>query len=204
MNYLLKLDKISKKFNGKFILKNISLEIGKNEIITVQGASGCGKTTLLKIIAGLIKPESGFLDLRNKKLGYIFQEPRLIPWINAGENIALALEAVGFSRKSALEKSIYYLNEVGLKGFEKNFPHELSGGMQQRVSIARALCIEPDLILLDEPFTGLDQENKNEIKKLVEKMILKSSASGIHITHDLRDLLQYNSKILTLQNGLIS
>ena len=200
MTFVLEMDNVCKKYKRKKILNNLSLKIKKGEIAAVTGPSGCGKSTLLKIISGIVIPEKGEIKVNRKKTGYIFQEPRLLPWSTALENIVLPLISAGENRIDAFKKGKKYIYETGLSGFEKNYPAELSGGMKQRVAIARALSIEPDLVLLDEPFTGLDPLLKSSIKELVEQSVATTSASAILVTHDSSEFLKNTSIVCKLKN----
>jgi len=139
------------------VLNGITLDVGE-EFVAILGPSGCGKTTLLRIIAGLEKPDSGKVVFYGgeAKVGFIFQFPTLLPWLTVLDNVALPLRANGMSWGEAREKARKYLSLVGLQAFEDFYPKELSGGMKQRVNIARALAVEPTVLLMDEPFSYLD------------------------------------------------
>lgn len=158
---LLSLVEIVKTFreNGREVrvLDGVTLDV-ENEFIAILGPSGCGKTTLLRIIAGVEKPDGGKVVYheRNMKVGFVFQFPTLLPWATVLDNVALPLRANGAKWSEAREKASKYLALVGLQGFESFYPRELSGGMKQRVNLARALAIEPTVLLMDEPFSNLD------------------------------------------------
>ncbi len=160
-NIVLELRNIEKTFaedSRKLkVLDGISLDIGE-EFVAILGPSGCGKTTLLRIIAGLEVPDSGEVIIRQKnaRIGFIFQSPTLLPWMTVLENVALPLRVNGLSWKEAKDRARKYLSLVGLQSFEDFYPRELSGGMKQRVNIARALAVEPAILLMDEPFSALD------------------------------------------------
>ncbi|MCR4394886.1 MAG: ATP-binding cassette domain-containing protein, partial [Dehalococcoidales bacterium] len=141
--YVIRLQNISRSFNNLSVLKDICLQVAKNEVIAVLGPSGSGKTTLLRIIAGTLKPDAGEVQVSGNRIGYIFQDHRLLPWRTAQDNIALVLKAIGFDRHRAKEMARHWMDRVGLEGFYEYYPGQLSGGMIQRVSIARALAIEP-------------------------------------------------------------
>jgi len=161
MTVVLSLVEISKTFkqDGRSlpVLDRITLDVGE-EFVAILGPSGCGKTTLLRIIAGLEKPDSGRVVLlrQDAKVGFIFQFPTLLPWLTVLDNVALPLRANGMDWSEARERAKKYLSLVGLQTFEDFFPKELSGGMKQRVNIARALAVEPTILLMDEPFSNLD------------------------------------------------
>jgi len=139
------------------VLDGITLDIGE-EFVAILGPSGCGKTTLLRIIAGLEKPDAGEVIYAQNgfKVGFVFQSPVLLPWSTVLENVALPLRASGLSWDEAKKRARRYLALVGLQSFEDFYPHELSGGMKQRVNLARALAVEPTILLMDEPFSMLD------------------------------------------------
>jgi NitT/TauT family transport system ATP-binding protein len=158
---VLSLVEVTKSFrqNGRVlpVLNGITLDVGE-EFVAIIGPSGCGKTTLLRIIAGLEKPDGGKVVFHGgeARVGFIFQFPTLLPWLTVLDNVALPLRANGMSWSEARERARKYLSLVGLQAFEDFYPRELSGGMKQRVNIARALAVEPTVLLMDEPFSNLD------------------------------------------------
>src|SRR5690606_10502029 len=144
-------------------LNSINLHVRENEFITLVGPSGCGKSTLLKLVSGLVPPSSGEVRVRGQKVeepfpdvGFVFQQPVLLPWRTVLDNVLFSIEMLGQNPKAARQRALELLELAGLKGFENKYPRELSGGMQQRVSICRALVHEPSLLLMDEPFAALD------------------------------------------------
>ncbi|MCC6049511.1 MAG: ABC transporter ATP-binding protein [Thermofilum sp.] len=161
MTPVLSLVEVTKSFrqNGRVlpVLNGITLDVGE-EFVAILGPSGCGKTTLLRIIAGLEKPDGGKVVFHGgeARVGFIFQFPTLLPWLTVLDNVALPLRANGMSWSEARERARKYLSLVGLQAFEDFYPRELSGGMKQRVNIARALAVEPTVLLMDEPFSNLD------------------------------------------------
>jgi len=159
---LISLRGISKEFVSQNsvirVIDSITLDI-KKEFLVILGPSGCGKSTLLRIIAGVEKYSRGeiiYAEGRIPKMGFVFQFPSLLPWMSVIENVALPLKNMGYSREEAEQTAKRYLSLVGLSGFEELYPHELSGGMRQRVNFARALAIQPEILLMDEPFSSLD------------------------------------------------
>jgi len=200
---LLKLNDIKQIFLLKqkkvAVLEDINFTIDEGEFVTLVGPSGCGKSTLLRIIAGLVKPSAGEVVFRgkisneiNSNVSIIFQTFGLLPWLDVTENITLGLEAKGLSLKERLRKAFKYIDLVGLEGFEEAYPRELSGGMKQRVGIARALVMEPELLLMDEPFSALDaftaQNLREEILRLwgSGKLSLKSI---LMVTHNIEEAI---------------
>lgn len=194
-------ENVTMAFGRHILFENLSLDIGPGQVVGIQGPSGAGKSTLLKMAAGLIRPVKGRVRVHASPLGYVFQEPRLLGWYTARENISLALEAAGMSGKAAKETALRCLRDLDLAGFESHYPRELSGGMNQRISIARALSVSPGLLLLDEPFTGLDPALKDRVKEQVRAMAEKTKACVIHVTHSKQELLPGDHALFTLDRG---
>jgi NitT/TauT family transport system ATP-binding protein len=203
---LLSLREISKSYGEKNrkvkVLDNISLDI-YDEFTSIIGPSGSGKTTLLKIIAGVEKPDTGEIKQYTKdlRIGFVFQFPTLLPWETVLENIALPLIANGVSREKAREIAEKYLGLVGLSGFEDFYPHELSGGMRQRVNIARALAIEPTILLLDEPFSHLDPLTAENLRSEILDIWLSGATtvrSIILVTHNVDEAILMSDRIIIL------
>lgn len=152
-------------------LKDINLEVNQGEFMVIVGPSGCGKSTLLDLLAGLTKPSSGQILLDGKAItgpnldrGIVFQQYALFPWKTTLANVEFGLEAKGVPRKERREKALAFLHLVGLKGFENRYPHEISGGMKQRVAIARSLAYDPEVLLMDEPFAALDAQTRETLQ----------------------------------------
>ncbi|MDK2839790.1 MAG: NitT/TauT family transport system ATP-binding protein [Thermosipho sp. (in: thermotogales)] len=188
---LLKLENVSKNFGKLCIFKNINLSISKGEKVALLGPSGCGKTTLLRIIAGLEDAE-GKIEKNFDKIGYIFQESRLIPWKTIYENLKFVSEDS--------KKIDNILKSLKLYEFKDYYPIKLSGGMKQRTNLARALLVEPDLLLLDEPFSSLDIHIKWNLIKDLNTQIDKNHITTILVTHDLKEALMLSDKIYVLSN----
>ena len=178
---MLKIEDLSFSYGTQSIIKNLSLTIEQNGVYAIMGPSGCGKSTLFSLISGLLKPDSGSITTDAEKLSFSFQEARLLPWETAEQNVNFVLG----SKKNALQKARGALLKVGLGEDRTKYPGELSGGMQKRVSLARAFAAGGDLILLDEPFEGLDTETKAGIIENV-KEIGKNSIILL-ITHDINE-----------------
>jgi NitT/TauT family transport system ATP-binding protein len=178
----LEIKNAEKNFQGKTVLDGFSLKFPRTGTVCLFGPSGCGKTTLLNCIAGLLKLDSGeILGTKKQKISYVFQEDRLLPWITAGENVAAVLRGGAAQNAAARE----WLEKVGLSGDADKRPGELSGGMRQRVSIARALAYGGDLYLLDEPFHALDEKSKSDMISLFRRET--ASALKILVTHDPKE-----------------
>jgi len=183
------INNICKSFDDLKVLDNWSLTINKAQRISLLGPSGSGKTTLLRLIAGLEPPESGNILINTDKIAFVFQEPRLIPWRNVRDNLRFVREDADVQR---------ILKELRLDGFEEYFPAQLSGGMQQRVNLARALVTEPDLLILDEAFTSLDLPAKLGIMQDLLNHWQKKHFSMVSVTHDLKEALLLSDRILIL------
>lgn len=207
---ILQLKNINKKFpiEGKElqILKDINLDIKDGEFISIVGASGCGKSTLLKMIIGLHSVSEGDIIIRGNvggasstKVGIAFQEARLLPWLSVYENIEF-----GITKKLSKDESKQQVEElidlVGLKGFENAYPRQLSGGMQQRVSIARALVSDPDILLLDEPFGALDALTRINMQNEVLKIWKRKKKTMILVTHDIDEAIFLSDRIIVLSS----
>ncbi len=187
---MLKIDNLSFSYGNEKIIDRFSIELDGNGIYAIMGPSGCGKSTLFSLICGLLKPDDGSIVYDYKKVSYAFQEPRLIPHMTAAENVNFVLGG----KKSTLEKAKKALQAVGLGSDSEKYPSELSGGMQKRVALARALAFDGDLLLLDEPFTGLDEETKEDIIELIKE--IGKSKLILMITHDGAEAEKCSANIL--------
>ncbi|MDR0880268.1 MAG: ABC transporter ATP-binding protein [Clostridioides sp.] len=181
------------------VLENLSLEIDSDEITVMLGPSGCGKTTLLRVIAGLEKIDSGVIEFKKKgnfqkpKVGFVFQESRLMYWLTVSENI-------GFYDKKGNVDIDKYLDIMNLQKFKNSYPDELSGGMAQRVSIARALSFEPDILLMDEPFSSLDYFLREDMQNEVVRIHKTTNKGIVFVTHDIDEALKIGKKLIVF-NG---
>lgn len=185
----IRISHVSKSFGKLKVLDDLNFEIKKGERVLIFGPTGIGKTTILKMIAGILKADGGSVEVKGT-VGYVFQEPRLLPWKTAVENINLVLS----DRKKAME----WLEKVGLRGFENHYPNSLSGGMKQKVALARALAIEPQILLLDEPLSGLDFKARDEILSLLDKILSANRSTVVYVTHNMKEVSNFTDKVLVL------
>ncbi len=188
-------------------LSDIDLEINKGDFISLIGPSGCGKTTLLRLIADLEKPTGGMLKVNgispeearlNRDYGYVFQSPALYPWRTVEGNLKLPLEIMGVEKAEQNKRAREALEMVDLTGFEKKFPWQLSGGMQQRVSIARALTFYPDLLLMDEPFGALDEIVRDQLNEHFHRLWEQTHKTVVFVTHSIPEAAYLSTKILVM------
>ena len=200
----IKTENISKSFivdNKKInVINNINFESADDSITIILGKSGCGKTTFLRLLSGLEKADSGMVIIENNaKISIVFQEPRLMPWLNVFDNITF-----GMAKENKNNDNIYELiNMIGLSEFSKAYPYQLSLGMMQRVSIARALANDGDIILMDEPFASLDYFTRESLQNEIINIYKKNKKSIIFVTHSIDEALILGSKIIIFENGNI-
>ena len=194
------LKNISKSYGTLRVLNNISLEIESNRILTIMGPSGCGKTTLLRIIANLEQPSSGeviYNDINIQDIGYIFQKLYVFPWLTVKQNVQFGIKIKGEEKEDEIDEILEYL---GLAKFHGYYPYQISGGMLQRVAIARSLVLRPRLILMDEPFGDLDYRNKHQLYELIFDLKQKYGVTFILVTHDVNEALHIADTIVILSD----
>jgi NitT/TauT family transport system ATP-binding protein len=188
-------------------LSNVSLQVAEGEFVSFIGPSGCGKTTMLRVVADLQQPTSGTLLVNGmsaeqarleRRYGYVFQAPALFPWRTIEKNITLPLEVMGFSSAEQRQRAARYLALVNLTGFERKFPWQLSGGMQQRVSIARALSFDPELLLMDEPFGALDEIVRDHLNEQLLQLWDKTGKTVLFVTHSIPEAVFLSTKIVVM------
>jgi NitT/TauT family transport system ATP-binding protein len=188
-------------------LSNVSLQIAEGEFVSFIGPSGCGKTTMLRVIADLQQPSSGTLSVNGmtaenarlaRSYGYVFQAPALFPWRTIEKNLKLPLEIMGFSESEQKIRAERYLSMVNLKGFERKFPWQLSGGMQQRVSIARALSFDPAMLLMDEPFGALDEIVRDHLNEQLLQLWKSTEKTVLFVTHSIPEAVFLSTKIVVM------
>jgi NitT/TauT family transport system ATP-binding protein len=186
-------------------LDSINLGFPRGQMTTLLGPSGCGKTTLLKIIAGLLDATSGQVLINGKEVtgpgperAFVFQDFALLPWATALRNVAFGLELAKVPKAEREEKARHYINEVGLSGFENKYPHELSGGMRQRVGLARALVVNADILLMDEPFSAVDEQNRRKFQEDLLHLLADENKSVIFVTHSIEEAVYVSDQIVLL------
>ena len=186
-------------------LQPTNLDIPRNDFVTILGPSGCGKSTLLRIVAGLDKPSTGSVTLAGQPVkgpgadrGMVFQSYTLFPWLTIRENVAFGLREKGMAEKEKNEIVDSYLDKVGLRGFENHWPKQLSGGMQQRTAIARALANNPRILLLDEPFGALDNQTRGLMQELLLGIWEREQKTVIFVTHDIEEAVFMASRVVTM------
>ena len=197
---------VSKVYEGGVeALNSITLDFPKGQLTSLLGPSGCGKTTLLKIIAGLIPATAGEVSVDGKKVtgpgperAFVFQDFALMPWADVMRNVAFGLELKGvkrFERESIASK---YIEAVGLKGFERAYPHELSGGMRQRVGLARALSVDAKVLLMDEPFSAVDEQTRRKFQEDLLQLISRERKTFIFVTHSIEEAVYVSDRVVLL------
>ncbi len=195
---MIRFHQVFKSFGGAPVLNDISFEINPHETVALLGPSGSGKTTILRLIAGTLKPDSGIIEIDSSRIGYVFQDHRLLPWRTALDNITLVLRAAGLDITSARQKAQSWMNLMKLKDFCHYYPGQLSGGMMQRVSLARAFAIEPEIMLMDEPFNSLDAGLTDLLLRQTRKILANYRTTTIYVTHDLVEALSIAERIFLI------
>ncbi|WP_338448025.1 ABC transporter ATP-binding protein [Niallia oryzisoli] len=194
---------IDSKKNEVTALKDINFSIEQQEFVVLVGPSGCGKSTLLNIVGGLMSPSTGQVYFeggsgKDPKLGIVFQEIALFPWRTVYQNVIFGLQENGASKKECEEKGKYYIDMVGLTGFENAYPKQLSGGMKQRAGIARALSVEPDLLLMDEPFSALDAQTRTLMQEELLTIWDRTRLSTLYVTHNIQEAVYLGDRVIVL------
>ncbi|MCY4166677.1 MAG: ABC transporter ATP-binding protein [Rhodobacter sp.] len=197
--------KISKNFGDVEALNDLSLEFPRGQLTSLLGPSGCGKTTLLKIIAGLLEPTSGDVEVNGRKVtgpgpdrAFVFQDFALLPWASVIRNVAFGLELRGVARSEREAVAEDYIRQVGLAGFEKAYPHELSGGMRQRVGLARALAVDAKVLLMDEPFSAVDEQTRRKFQEDLLGLVQDQRKTFIFVTHSIEEAVYVSDQVAIL------
>jgi NitT/TauT family transport system ATP-binding protein len=203
---------VEKRYTGKgspeggtLALDAFTLDMAQAEIVSIVGPTGCGKSTALNILAGFEQPSSGtvavdgsLVSAPSASRGVVFQQPSLFPWLTVLANVVLGVKCQGGSREDYEPRAFQLLEEVGLKGFEHHYPYQLSGGMQQRVQIARALIQEPDILLMDEPFGALDYQTRLQMQKLLLRLWEHFRPTILFITHDVGEAIFISDRVIAM------
>lgn len=189
------------------VLDDFNLTVKKNEFVSLIGPSGCGKTTVLRCIADLVSPSAGEVlvndmspkaAVKQREIGYVFQSATLLEWRNVLKNVLLPLELAGVTRKESVPRAEAMIERVGLADFMKHFPRQLSGGMQQRVAIARAMVMEPDIILMDEPFSALDEITRDDMNQWLTEVFMSTNSTVLFVTHNIREAIQLSDRVVVM------
>lgn len=213
---IIRFDDVSKTFmrpdgRGSFVaVERLSFEIAPGEIVAVLGKTGCGKSTMFNIVAGLIAPSSGkalvdghdpFREFEyfRGKIGIVFQGDRLMPWRSALDNVLLGLQILDTDDTQARDTAMRWLARLGLSGHENDYPHALSGGMRQRVSIARAFAVDPSILLCDEPFSALDEMTARDLRAEFVRLVRQSHKTAVFITHQIGEAMEIGDRVLVFQ-----
>jgi NitT/TauT family transport system ATP-binding protein len=200
---------VSKQFaSGTLAIRGVNLEVAAGEFVSLLGPSGCGKSTLLRIVAGLIEPSGGSVewsgsgrsvpDGPQRNLGFVFQDPTLLPWATSLRNVMLPLRLAGVASDQARERAAEMMALVGLAGFERAYPRELSGGMRMRVSIARALVTRPDILLMDEPFAALDEITRHKLNDDLLALWWRHRFTVIFVTHSVFESVYLSARLVVM------
>ncbi len=206
---------ITKEYSGEVIaVDNITCTFEPGSLTTLLGPSGCGKTTSLRLIAGLERATSGsvFIDKEdvtllpatNRDVSMVFQSYALFPHMSVIENVSYGLKMAGISKSQYLDKAASSLSLVGLEGYEKRMPSELSGGQQQRVAVARAIVLEPKVLLFDEPLSNLDAKLRRQVREDIRELQLKLGVTTIYVTHDQEEALAISDKVIVMNKAVIA
>ncbi len=189
-------------------VRDTTLAVGSGEFVSVVGPTGCGKSTLLNVAAGLLQPSSGNVRVQgaplsgiNRRAGYMFQAESLMPWRNARDNVLAGLQFAGVPEVEARRRADEWLSRVGLTGFETRYPHELSGGMRKRVALAQMLILDPEIMLMDEPFSALDVQTRQLMENELLELWSADRKSVMFITHDLEEAIALSDRVVVLAAG---
>ena len=196
---------ITKCYDDIEALRSVDLDIPRGKLTTLLGPSGCGKTTLLKIIAGLVEPTAGEVRVNGVPIrgpgperAFVFQDFALLPWATVMRNAGFGLELRGVPKPAREAAAKRYIGEVGLSGFEAKYPHELSGGMRQRVGLARALAVNADVLLLDEPFSAVDEQNRRKFQEDLLRLVEVEQKTFLFVTHSIEEAVYVSDRIVLL------
>ena len=194
---MISVSNVTKHFDEVHALAKINLDIATGEFVTVVGPSGCGKSTLLRIIAGIISPSNGN-TVKPDKGAFVFQDSALLPWRSVQKNVELLMELESFPKVQIAEKASSILKQVGLTGFEKSYPHQLSGGMKMRLSLARSLVLRPDYLLMDEPLSSVDELTREVLQEEIHTLWKEDKFTAILVTHNVAEAVFLSNKVVVM------
>ena len=195
----LSFDRIGMVFaDGTEAIREVSFTVDKGEFVTVVGPSGCGKSTLLKIASGLLDPTRGSVLVDRERLGYVFQDPTLLPWRTVQQNVELLPELHGMGKAERARLAKRAIDTVGLTGFEHHYPKALSGGMRMRCSLARTLTLNPPLFLFDEPFGAVDEITREHLNEETQRLFASEGFAGLFITHSISEAVFLSTRVLVM------
>jgi NitT/TauT family transport system ATP-binding protein len=196
---------VGHRFKQLVALHDVNIEVHAGEFVCLLGPSGCGKTTLLYALAGHLEPSGGRISIDGIQVKgpgpdrlLVFQEPALFPWLTVRQNLVFALRARGLSRADAAARAASFIPLVHLEGFEESLPHQLSGGMRMRVQLARALAVDPAVLLMDEPFAALDAQTRSHMHQLLQRIWLRDRKTVVFVTHDVREALVLGDRVVVM------
>ncbi|MFN0300386.1 MAG: ABC transporter ATP-binding protein [Burkholderiales bacterium] len=202
-NVAISVSGLSKQFGALKVLYDLDLQIADQEFVCILGPSGSGKSTLLNVIAGLQTDYTGTVTLSANRIGYLFQEPRLLPWLTAERNIDFALDSSKLPHERHADLKDHYFALAGLSEFRDFYPHQLSGGMRQRVALVRALCVEPGILLMDEPFGGLDELTARRLRVDLLRIWRETRKTVLFVTHNAYEASYLADRVLVMARGRI-
>lgn len=202
---LIEVVRVSKRFGAVVALADVSLTVRGGEFVTLIGPSGCGKTTLLKMLAGLMAPDAGEIRIGGRVVrgpgrerSMVFQDFALLPWATVLRNVAFGLELQGVPRREREARAREYIRKVKLEGFEHHYPHQLSGGMQQRVGLARALATRPEILLMDEPFASVDEQTRRLFQLDLQRVVAEEGTTVVFVTHSMEEAVFLSDRVYVL------
>jgi len=186
--------------DGTAALSGIDLEVRPGELVAVVGPSGCGKSTLLRLASGLLEPSSGRISVDREHLGYVFQDPTLLPWRTVAGNVELLAELHGIGKRERRELARAAISLVGLEGFEQHHPARLSGGMRMRASLARSLTLDPKVFLFDEPFGAVDEMTRERLNDELLRLFMERRFAGVFVTHSVQEAVFLSTKVVVMSS----
>jgi NitT/TauT family transport system ATP-binding protein len=186
--------------DGTTAVRGVDLQIGRGEFVTVVGPSGCGKSTLLRLASGLDQPSAGVVDVRSERVGYVFQDPTLLPWRTVRRNVEMLAELEKVPRDERRRRAAQAIDLVGLTGFEKHRPRALSGGMRMRVSLARSLVLQPEVFLFDEPFGALDEMTRERLNDELLQLFADRGFAALFITHSVAEAVFLSTRVVVMSS----